>query len=224
MDMQQVETMARQWLDASGVTLPATALEQAVEDILAELAIAGDTDGWDGPDGALDRVLAAAVDALEAEGERVRRDCQMRGRSALGRFEVIPNGEFVCQSGDDETRAKQLRDWPTSPSWWVRLVDGDDEEAYGPGLGSWAALVVEAEELAARIDAERAARTERLRASVRRAAAEMRAAERALEAVTQRRQEVMLAALDAGLPVADVAAAAGVGRARVYQLRDRGRA
>lgn len=223
MDMQQIETVARQWLDATGVTLPATALAQAVDDVEAELAISDDTDGWDGPDGALDRVLTAAVDALEAEGERVRRDCQMRGRATLGRFEVIPNGEFVCQSGDDETRAKQLRGWPTAASWWVRLVDGDDEETYGAELGSWAALVVEAEELAERIDADRAGHAERLRASVRRAAAEMRAAERALETATRRRQEVMLAALDAGLPVVEVAAAAGVGRARVYQLRDKAR-
>lgn len=211
----EVATMVAQWLEAGGHTLPPSAVDEAVE------AITDDADDdWTGEGGVLDRVLTAAVAALEAEGDRIRRDCQMRGQSEASGLRIRPNGEFIAQSGPREVRERSLRGWPTSPHWHVVIGDGDDAHTYtGTELGSWAAVAVEAEQLAGELAAAEAARLARWRRRVSREANAVRTAEHALTLAQQARDAAICEALDAGLSVTDTAAAARINRQRVYQIK-----
>lgn len=110
----------------------------------------------------------AHVAAHRAAADEVRRACQMQGRARVGEILVEPNGEFVTASGPEEVRARQLRDWPASPHWYVTLTDPDGEsDTYRSGdLASWAALLTEARERQAaweaRARADRARRERRV--------------------------------------------------------------
>lgn len=215
-----IETMAGQWLEATGQQLPASALARALDEI--EARIDGDDGEWDQEGGPLDVVLTEALADLEAEGERVRRECQMTGSAKLGRVTVRPNAGFIAHSAPPETKELMLRGWPDSPHWYVELVDGDGEahEYRGTEMRSWADVVVEAERLADELDAEDRARMDAWRRRVALSAASVRVAERALAEAQSARDAVIGEALAAGLPAIDVAREAGVARSRVYQIRD----
>ena len=125
----------------------------------------------------------AAMHRMEAD--EIRRDCQMAGHAQVGAVTVLPNPEFVCQSGPPEVRERQLRNWPASPHWWVTLTtpDGESETFTGQDLGSWGAVLSEARQAESDWRQRQEASHERLKADVARAhSAKLRAGDAMLKA------------------------------------------
>lgn len=165
--------------------------EAAVADLGSEWAEVEPDDLWDDAARAeilpewteiADGLWQAHLAAHRGAGDEVRRACQMQGRALVGDVAVQPNSEFVAASGTDEVRARQLRDWPVSPHWWVTLTDPDGEsDIYRSGdLVSWPALLAEARERQAAWEARERADRERRRVRVQMATGARRDAERAL--------------------------------------------
>lgn len=216
MNRDDAAVLIGQWLDATGARLPASAVER-VADILS----ATDDEDVARDGGPLDVAMEAELADVEAEGDRIRRDCQMQGASSASGLTIRPNGEFIAQSGPAEVRERSLRGWPTSPHWYVEMVaaDGSVYSYTGDDLRSWADVAIEAERLAAELAAQEERRLGEWQRRVRRAAESVRSAEAALAAAQRDRDAMIRKALDAGLSVVDAARTAGLNRQRVYQIR-----
>lgn len=211
-----LDTAIGQWLDADhrpGIS------PDLIEEARRSLADLPDGEWGDTEWAAFAPVMEAAAAAMDARGEQVREACQMRGSATVGRVTVRPNGEFVAQSGPVEVRRRQLRDWPTSPHWYVELEDPDGGVETRTDLTSWVDVALAAEELEADWAREQEAARSAARLRVERAAAAVRQAERALAEARAARDEAVRDAMAGGLLAREAAQAAGISQQRASQLR-----
>ena len=194
---ETVREIIGQIIDATGDPDRAGAPDDATLAALAD-RLPSDAEEWGEREWSLiDEAWEAHTAAHRAAADEVRRSCQMTGSATVGRTRVIPDGEFVCHTGSEEVRARQLRDWPTSPHWSVDLVapDGETETVTGREASSWAQLLTMAREADAAWQARVAADLARRRARLDRARAAQRDAERALDGA-----DAEVAAARAALP------------------------
>ena len=194
---ETVREIIGQIIDATGNPDRAGAPDDATLAALAD-RLPSDAEEWGEREWSLiDEAWEAHTAAHRAAADEVRRSCQMTGSAMVGQTRVIPDGEFVCHTGSEEVRARQLRDWPSSPHWSVDLVapDGETDTVTGAEASSWAQLLTLAREADAAWQARVAADLARRRARLDRARAAQRDAERALDGA-----DAEVAAARAALP------------------------
>lgn len=180
---ETVREIIGQIIDATGNPDRAGAPDDATLAALAD-RLPSDAEEWGEREWSLiDEAWEAHTAAHRAAADEVRRSCQMTGSAMVGQTRVIPDGEFVCHTGSEEVRARQLRDWPSSPHWSVDLVapDGETDTVTGAEASSWAQLLTLAREADASWRARVAADLARRRARLDRALSARRDAERVLD-------------------------------------------
>lgn len=166
---QDIREIVAQIIDATGNPTDADPLpDEVAEELVRRLP--DDPNEWGEAEiASIDAAWSDHVAAHIAEGDALRRACQMDGRGTVGAITVTPNPEFMAGGGaSPEVRGRQLAGWPSSPSWWVSLSapDGHAETVTGEDVTGWASLLSMArqfdDDYQARVRADRERKLNRL--------------------------------------------------------------